>query len=188
MKKLIPIAIAALFALSTAALHAQDEDAAERANDLAETQKLAEKGDAKAQFKLGNMYAMGQDGLPKDYDKALEWFKKAAKQDEYGVLYIFLAMNHAWTNLATEEQKKAVPKEMIKFVTENAASFLERIKKGAETGNAEAQFVLSQMYGSGSGVPKNEAEADKWLKKAAEGGHQVAKMIVQMREKAKKEE
>ena len=40
---------------------------------------LAEKGDAVAQFKLGEMYARG-DGLPEDDVEAMKWWRKAADQ------------------------------------------------------------------------------------------------------------
>ena len=38
----------------------------------------AEKGDAKAQFALGIMYRDGR-GVAQDYDKALQWWRKAAE-------------------------------------------------------------------------------------------------------------
>jgi TPR repeat protein len=43
----------------------------------------------------------------------------------------------------------------------------------AEQGNVEAQFRLGIKYGSG-GKDRNDAEARKWLKKAAEQGHIIA--------------
>jgi len=39
----------------------------------------AEKGDAVAQFILGYMYDEGK-GVPKDYDEAVKWYSRAAKQ------------------------------------------------------------------------------------------------------------
>jgi TPR repeat protein len=40
---------------------------------------LAEQGDAKAQFALGNLYYFGQ-GTLQDYVEAVKWFRKAAEQ------------------------------------------------------------------------------------------------------------
>jgi hypothetical protein len=42
--------------------------------------KSAESGDVRAQMVLGNLYANGKQGLPQDYEKAREWYRKAEKQ------------------------------------------------------------------------------------------------------------
>ncbi len=41
----------------------------------------------------------------------------------------------------------------------------------AERGDANAQFKLGYMYGTGQGAPKNNAEAVKWYRRAAAQGH-----------------
>jgi TPR repeat protein len=38
----------------------------------------------------------------------------------------------------------------------------DETKALAEQGDAEAQFNLAYMYGTGNGVPKNDAEAVRW--------------------------
>lgn len=40
---------------------------------------LAEQGEAKAQNKLGQMFALGR-GVPRDYSEAVRWYRKAAEQ------------------------------------------------------------------------------------------------------------
>ena len=45
---------------------------------------------------------------------------------------------------------------------------LEVFQAMAEKGNARAQFFLSQMYLSGSGVPRDYAQALKWASASAE--------------------
>ena len=45
------------------------------------------------------------------------------------------------------------------------------VYKAANQGNAEAQAYLGWMYGTGTGISKNETEAFKWILKAAEQGH-----------------
>jgi predicted aspartyl protease len=46
----------------------------------------------------------------------------------------------------------------------------------AESGNADAQYVLSNYYRAGRGVPKDLALADSWLRKAAAAGHPQANL------------
>lgn len=53
---------------------------------FAETRTLAEKGDAEAQFRLGNMYAEGK-AVTNDFTEAAKWFHKAAEQGQVQALY-----------------------------------------------------------------------------------------------------
>ncbi|MGA6994331.1 MAG: tetratricopeptide repeat protein [Candidatus Deferrimicrobiaceae bacterium] len=48
----------------------------------------------------------------------------------------------------------------------DVSELIERANKG----EAEAQTALAEMYRKGEGVPKNDAEAAKWYRKAAEQG------------------
>jgi TPR repeat protein len=48
---------------------------------------------------------------------------------------------------------------------------LNEIRKSAESGNAEAQYALSEMYSKGKGVSKDQEEAAPWAQKAAEQGN-----------------
>jgi len=46
----------------------------------------------------------------------------------------------------------------------------------AEKGEASAQAQLGWMYENGEGVPENDVELVKWFRKAAEQGHEDAKL------------
>ena len=48
-------------------------------SSLLETRRLAEQGDAEAQFNLGFMYANGE-GVPEDDAEAVRWYRMAAEQ------------------------------------------------------------------------------------------------------------
>lgn len=93
---------------------------------LAEWKRKAEAGNAKEQYLLGIMYAVG-DGVPKDAAKAVEWQEKAAEQGNADAQYILGYMYgegqgvpkdyvqaHMWANIAAaseaniEEQKKFI--------------------------------------------------------------------------------
>lgn len=49
--------------------------------DFDQTQRLANQGDAIAQFDLGEIYEDG-NGVNQDYAKAFEWYQKAANQGD----------------------------------------------------------------------------------------------------------
>jgi hypothetical protein len=52
-------------------------------------------------------------------------------------------------------------------------------RKAADMDNATAMFNLGELFGKGQGGPKDEAESLSWYRKAAAGGHQGAKEILQ---------
>ncbi len=48
-------------------------------NEVAELRRVAEQGDAAAQFDLGLMYLKGE-GVPQDHAEAVKWYRRAAEQ------------------------------------------------------------------------------------------------------------
>ena len=54
----------------------------------------------------------------------------------------------------------------------------EKERRGAEQGDAHAQFRLGRIYRKGVGVPQNDAEAVKWFRLAAEQGHPYAQQAL----------
>jgi TPR repeat protein len=113
---------------------------------------LADKGDARAQNRLGVMYNIGQ-GVTEDYSTAMAWYRKAAEQGDadaqYGLGLMYM---------------------LGQGVPEDNASALMWYRKAAEQGRANAQFNLGSMYRHGDGVPKNFETAVIWYRKAAEQG------------------
>ena len=122
--------------------------------------KAAEKGEADAQYKLGEMYYAGKD-VQKDDAKAEKWYRKAAEQG-FADAQAILDMMH----------------EEGKGVLQDDAESVKLYLKAAEQGDADAQFNLGLMYNSGEGVPRDDAEAVKWWRKAAEKGVAAAQRIL----------
>ena len=130
-------------------------DRADYATAQQELAPLAEKGDAKAQNKIGRMYALGQ-GVPKDSRAAAEWFLKAAEQgvvEAQGMLgYMYLVGEGA-----PQSNGKAY----------------EWFRKAAGQGDAMAQYNLGVMLG-GNGAKEDPVAAARWMRKAATQGHSFA--------------
>jgi TPR repeat protein len=59
---------------------------------------------------------------------------------------------------------------VLLFSVSAKAQTLEEIRVKAEQNDARAQFVLGFMYANGRDVTKDENEAVKWLRKAADQG------------------
>lgn len=128
-------------------------DRAEYATALKELLPLAEAGNAKAQYRLGKMFSLGQ-GRPPDNKEAAKWFHMATRQElaeAQGALgYLYL---------------------VGEGVSQNNDLALQWTRKAAEQGDATAQFNLSVMHGEKFGIKKNPAESLKWLRKAADQRH-----------------
>lgn len=128
-------------------------DKAEYATARKELTPLAEQGNAKAQYRLGQIFNLGA-GLPPNKMEAAKWIQMAAKQglaEAQGALgYLYL---------------------VGEGVSQNNDSAVEWTRKAAEQGDATAQFNLSTMHSEQFGIKKNPAESLKWLRKAADQRH-----------------
>lgn len=110
--KTVIFLVAALFSLTVLA------------SDFIQTQRLANQGDASAQYELCGMYANGI-GVRQDHAKALECYEKSANQG-YADSQLFLGMLYALG--------AGVPKDYIKT--------RQWYEKAANQGNTEAQCFL----------------------------------------------
>ena len=122
--------------------------------------KAADLGHAKAEFKLGYCYKVGQ-GVTQDYYEAVKWYKKSAEQG-YSAAQFNLGVCYA--------DGQGVPQDYSE-----AAKWY---RKAAEQGMAGAQNNLGWCYYNGKGVTQNKQEAKRWLLKAAEQGNQKAKNLL----------
>jgi len=74
---------------------------------------------------------------------------------------------------ATMAERKAKANEQL-------APLIGEMEKLANSGNLDAQFVLSICYAKGGGVEVNRDEWYKWLRDAAEQGHAAAQYLMGM--------
>ena len=120
---------------------------------LREWTALAEQGDVRAQYNLGQMYRMGH-GVSRDYKIAVKWYTLAAEK----------GLSFAQFNLGT-----------MYFAGNGVMQDYEIAAKwqrlAAEQGLAIAQNILGLMYFKGNGVPKDYSAALKWDRLAAEQRH-----------------
>lgn len=122
------------------------------ASALSEYRRLAEQGDALAQFDLGQTYREGQ-GVKQNYAEAVMWYQKSAEQGHTNAQY---NLGLIYANGQGVKQDKA---EAVKWY-----------QKAAEQGDAIAQYNLGLVYKDGQGVKQNYAEAVKWFQNSADQG------------------
>jgi uncharacterized protein len=117
----------------------------------------AQQGDETAQFELGLALLDGR-GVPVDLIAAAFWLEKAANQG------LAIAQYHLGLAYAFGEGKSEDHREALRW-----------LKKAARQDVAEAQFTigLAHEYGRLS-LAKNLEEAERWFRKAADEGFELA--------------
>lgn len=138
--------------LLTGSANAETNNLPENDYTWAQTPVKPDPGDPAGQFKLGKMYDKGE-GVPKDRELALKWYRKAADQG-YAEAQLLLGIIY--------DQGVGVAKDY--------AQALEWYRKAAEQGYAKAQFNLGSMYDEGLGLQQDYQQAANWYRKAADQG------------------
>ncbi len=120
-------------------------------------QSAADKGNPMAQRVVGDCYANG-DVVNADLNKALEWYEKAAAQNDpyaqYSASVLLLTGNAP--------------------IVQDQAKGLELLEKAASNGLTAAQNDLGMFYLSGRYVEKDTAKGISLLEQASEGGNVYA--------------
>lgn len=155
----------------------------------------AEAGDAAAQTLAAEIYARGL-GVPRNPEKAKEFYGKAAKQGvpEAEFRYALILMGNKPAGEEPDEafelMKEAADagNTMAQFNyaqmvsarnpgSEGLARAFVYYRKAAESGLADAQYAVSQGYANGvGGLPRDDAKARKWLLLAARQGYDTAEL------------
>ena len=128
----------------------------ETPDEVTEWHRLAESGDARAQYNLGWLYANGY-GVELDYEEAVKWYRKSAEQGDATAQYNLAVMYANGYGVELDYE------EAVKWY-----------RKSAEQGDATAQYNLAVMYANGYGVELDHEEAVKWYRKSAEQGNATA--------------
>ncbi|WP_439830620.1 SEL1-like repeat protein [Aeromonas veronii] len=158
--------------------------------------KAAKRGDAEAQFQLGELYDFGQEMEQSD-SQALLWYRKAAEQGHPDAQYnlgIMYATGQGvtknvrtaveWCLKAAEQGHAAAQFNMGasyrkgEGVEQSNSKAFECYLKAAEQGDSDAQYNLGLMYHKGEGVEQNDSKAFEWNLKAAEQGDVEAQLVV----------
>jgi TPR repeat protein len=149
----------------------------------------AERGDAAAQYKLGNMYARGQS-VTRDDGQAVSWLHKAADQGhaaaQYGLASMYASgrgvskddgLALQWLRRAADQGHAAAQDVLGIFYAQGRGTprddvaAVEWLRKSADQGYADAENNLAMMYQQGRALPRDDAQALEWFRKGAEHGH-----------------
>ena len=109
---------------------------------------------------LGHMYFNGY-GIPKNYKRALEWFKKADK------------LNHR-----TAQYNLGIMHSNGYGLSKSYLNAYYWFKKSADQNYDKAQYELAKLYFHGNGVTKSLNLAKKWATESANQGNTKAKKLL----------
>lgn len=139
-----------------------DADAAKKGlpDTIEETIKLADEGNLQAQLLLGYSYLYGENGLKPDYDKAFEYYGKAALQNDPAGLNNLGSLYYNGIGVQRSPAKAAI-----------------LFQKAADQGNAEAAVNIGFMLISGNGAKQDKAAAMNYFEKAAESKNPTAQFM-----------
>lgn len=141
---------------------------------------LAEEGNSKAMYILGQMYMNG-DGVQHSDEMTKKWWGKASSAGNLGATVSLANLLIASGN--TEEKRKGVllleeaadfDDASVQFdvgvqymmgtnVKQNFSKAFEYFQKSSLNGNEDAKCILSYFYQHGLGVSKNAIEASKLM-------------------------
>ena len=156
----------------------------------ASLRQAALRGDPAAQMEVASRFAAGQ-GVERDLLQAFHWFGRAAARGSAVAQYRFGALYErglgtdqdperarAWyLRAAGQGNVKAMHNLAVLSVSGGRSDYPAAAKwfaQAAAFGLTDSQVNLAILYQSGLGVPKDLAQAYKWLTLAARGGDREA--------------
>lgn len=131
--------------------------------------RLANDGNALAQFRLGSLYYHG-NSVTEDESMAIYWWKKSAASGNAEAMY---QIAHAYLFGGTAAKSVADPDREAALWYFQAAS----------AGHAEAAYTLGLLFLAGKGVIEDRNEAIRWFRSAAAKGHLEARKAAETAEK-----
>jgi hypothetical protein len=159
--------------------------AAAFAADFAETKKNADAGDAEAQYNLGLMYAKG-GGVPKDFTEAVKWYRKAADQGHADAQKSLGNMYYKGEGVPKDgvEASKWLRKAAVNKDAARQRAGRQQAARGEQAGRQQAargeqaarqraareqadSQRATKTYANGTGLRKDDAEAAKRVRLAA---------------------
>ena len=127
---------------------------------IEDTIKLADKGNLEAQLALGYSYLYGENGLTPNYDKAFEYYSKAALQNDATGLNNLGSLYYSGIGVSRSPAKAAI-----------------LFEKSADLGNPDAALNLGFMLISGKGAKQDTTRALNYFEKASSSDNPIAKFM-----------
>ena len=162
-----------------------------------ELERLAERGDAHAQYLMGQLYQGGPLLIPNS-QKAKHWLTQAAEhglpEAQYALGKLFLSDDMEvrdpdegirWLEQAAQSGNHyaayRLGKEYLtgEVVTKDIVKAVEWFSQSAEADDQYAQYMLGKLYLTGQGVTHDQTQAMVWFSRSAAQGNQYAQFFLE---------
>ena len=177
----------------------------ERDEAAEQLERLAEDGDAYAQYIIGTAYRDGGLLIP-DTTKARKLLERAAEQEidaaQYALGKLYLsddadvhdpAKGIYWLKRSADNGNDfaayRLGKEYLsgKNTIKDAETAVSYLRQAADNGSAYAQYLLGKLTLMGEGVPKDMDAAYEWFAAARDNGHAYAEFFMKRMERGEQE-
>lgn len=137
----------------------------------------AERGVPGAIWKLGRIYADGEEGVRIDEKRAFDYFRILTKAHAYDppgtpharyVANAFVALGHFYLKGIPDSDVRPDP-VVAHGMFRHAASYF---------GDPDAQYQVGRLYLEGAGTSKDAVQASRWLRLAADSGQRNAQALL----------
>ena len=137
----------------------------------------ADRGDAKAQYLLAQVYHYGCSGVARDHVQALVWYTASEVRGyrDAGWNRVRVSKGLSPAEIAEAEFLIGNMYEDSNRVPRNPREAATWYRKAARGGHAGAQLRLGTMHTTGKGLPVDLVKAYAWLNVAARQGNKDAK-------------
>jgi TPR repeat protein len=130
--------------------------------------RAADQGFAMAENNLGTMYRLGE-GVARDEEEAVRWYQKAAQHGSREAMFNLGTCYYNGDGVGSNEFT-AYAWFLVADDAGNIAA-KEAVQRSAATmtqgDTSKAYLQIAEMYEKGEALPKNDAQAVRWLRKAA---------------------
>lgn len=178
----------------------EEQTREERVDAAVQMKRLAQAGDAHAQYLMGLLYRDGGLVIP-DTERARYWMEQAASQNvpaaQYALGKLLLSddplvhdpdQGVRWLKASAQNGNNyasyALGKEYLsgKHVLKNAGKAADYLHQASQGDNPWAQYLLGKLYLMGDGVEQDEYTAYRCFQAAAEQGHVYAEFFMERME------
>lgn len=178
----------------------EDLSREERVDAAVQMKRLAQAGDAHAQYLMGLLYRDGGLVIP-DTERARDWMEEAATQNvpaaQYALGKLLLSddplvhdpdQGIRWLKASAQNGNDyaayALGKEYLsgRYVVKNTEKAADYLHQASQGDNPWAQYLLGKLYLMGDGVEQDEEAAYQWFQAAAKQGHIYAEFFVERME------
>jgi len=137
----------------------------------------AGEGDPIGQYWMGQFHEYGIRGVAKDLKAALNFYRLASEQ---GHEQSVIAIERVEGKIKNPDPKREAEEVEARQSTENIAIYVEKIRKAADAGRPESQYLLGVYHEHGRfGVEENISLAKEYYQKAAQQGHEKAMVALE---------